>query len=143
MSAEWRLFKWGDLASLEYGKGLRTYRENKGSVPVYGPNGHIGLHDESLCNSEGVIIGRKGAYRGVHYSPVPFYVIDTAFYLKPKVNDLHVRFAYYKLLTYDINSMDSGSAIPSTSRPEFYNLEVNLPPFEEQQVIAETLGGFR
>ena len=86
-----------------------------------------------------MIVGRKGAYRGVHYSPDPFFVIDTAFYLKPKV-ELDTRWAYYQLLTQDINGMDSGSAIPSTSREDFYGLPVEVPPLAEQRVIAHVLG---
>ncbi|WP_374587472.1 restriction endonuclease subunit S [Ideonella dechloratans] len=85
-----------------------------------------------------MIIGRKGAYRGVHYSRRPFFVIDTAFYLKPKVT-LDARWAYYQLLTANINGMDSGSAIPSTSRDEFYKLPVTLPPIGEQVRIADSL----
>ena len=86
-----------------------------------------------------MIIGRKGAYRGVHYSDEPFFAIDTAFYLKPKT-DIDMRWAYYQLLTKDINGMDSGSAIPSTSREEFYLLPLSLPPLSEQRAIAGVLG---
>ena len=102
---------WGELATLEYGKSLRGYVSTDGRYRVYGTNGPIGWHSEPLCPHASVIIGRKGAYRGVHYSPDPFFVIDTAFYLKPKVG-LDTRWAYYQLLTQDINGMDSGSAIP-------------------------------
>ncbi|HWV56932.1 MAG TPA: restriction endonuclease subunit S [Longimicrobiales bacterium] len=86
-----------------------------------------------------MIIGRKGAYRGVHYSPAPFFVIDTAFYLEPKV-ELDLRWAYYELLSRDINALDSGSAIPSTSRDAFYSLPVRVPPLNEQRAIADILG---
>ena len=106
---------------------------------VYGTNGPIGWHSEALYPSPSVVIGRKGAYRGVHYSPAPFFVIDTAFYLKPKV-EIDTRWAYYELLTQDINGLDSGSAIPSTSREDFYGLPVQVPPLDEQQAIAQVLG---
>lgn len=138
MPSNWTQATWGDLATLEYGKALRGYQECKGRFPVFGTNGPIGWHSVPLCPSAGVIIGRKGAYRGVHYSRTPFYVIDTAFYLKPKV-DLDIRWAYYQLLTLDINGMDSGSAIPSTSRDEFYKLQVTLPPRDTQTSIADAL----
>lgn len=135
----WRKTIWGELATLEYGKSLRDYDKSIGEIPVYGTNGQIGFTDKPLCPFPSVIIGRKGAYRGVHYSSRPFFVIDTAFYLKPKVSDLDLKFAYYQLLTQDINSMDSGSAIPSTSREDFYNLQINLPPLRTQRRIASIL----
>ncbi len=133
-----RIIKWGDLATLEYGKSLRDYRESKGKCRVFGTNGPIGWSDESLCSTPTVIVGRKGAYRGIHFSFEPCFVIDTAFYLKPKV-DFDMRWAYYQLLTQDINGMDSGSAIPSTSRDDFYQLSVNVPPLEQQKKVARIL----
>ena len=137
--AGWREALWGELTTLEYGKSLRDYNSSDGRYRVYGTNGPIGWHSEPLCHKASVIIGRKGAYRGVHYSPDPFFVIDTAFYLQPKV-ELDTRWAYYQLLTVDINGMDSGSAIPSTSREDFYGVPVEVPPLPTQRAIAHVLG---
>ena len=139
VNSAWREAAWGELATLEYGKSLRGYKTSTGPYRVYGTNGQIGWHSESLCTDPSVIIGRKGAYRGVHYSPDSFFVIDTAFYLKPKVK-IDTRWGYYQLLTIDINGMDSGSAIPSTSREDFYGLTVMVPPLPEQRAIAHILG---
>ncbi len=139
MASEWRQCEWGDVATLEYGKSLRTYQSESGLYRVFGTNGQIGWHDEPLCMHPGVVVGRKGAYRGIHYSPEPFFVIDTAFFLDPK-EEMDLRWAYYCLLTYDINGMDSGSAIPSTSRDAFYRLPVSVPPIREQQAIGCILG---
>jgi len=89
---DWETATWGELATLEYGKSLRGYESSEGPYRVFGTNGPIGWHDKMLCTHPSVIIGRKGAYRGVHYSATPFFVIDTAFYLKPKVEmDTHLR----------------------------------------------------
>ena len=139
MEAEWREMHWGDLTTLEYGKGLRSYEDATTRFRVYGTNGPIGWHDDALCTHPTVIIGRKGAYRGVHYSSEPCFVIDTAFYLEP-LSDFDMRWAYYALLTHDINSMDSGSAIPSTSRDAFYRLPAMVPPLKEQRAISNILG---
>ena len=139
IGAEWRELRWGDLATLEYGRALRGHQSRTGPIRVFGTNGPIGWHDEALCSYPSVVVGRKGAYRGVHYSAEPFFVIDTAFYLKPKV-ELDTRWAYYQLLTQDINGLDSGSAIPSTRREDFYSLPVQVPPLPEQHTIAQILG---
>lgn len=139
MARDWQKHEWGTIATLEYGKSLRDYRADAGQYRVYGTNGPIGWYDKPLCTHPGVIVGRKGAYRGIHYSPDPFFVIDTAFYIEPKL-EMDMRWVYYCLLTYDINGMDSGSAIPSTSREAFYRLPVHVPPFKEQEAIACILG---
>jgi len=131
-----RACKWGDIVTLEYGKSLTDYDHCGGVYPVYGTNGKIGTHHKALCPHPGVIVGRKGAYRGIHFSSTPFFVIDTAFFVQPRT-DLELRWAYYELLRQDINSMDSGSAIPSTSREDFYGLPVAYPPHAIQRRFAE------
>ena len=132
--------QWGDLISLEYGKPVKDKSSVDGKVPVYGTNGQIGTsHLKPLCNYPSFIVGRKGAYRGVHYSAVPFSVIDTAFYAESKCDELDLKWAYCKFLTYDINRMDSGSAIPSTDRYELYAIEVELPALSTQKRVVAVL----
>ncbi|MDO4326967.1 MAG: restriction endonuclease subunit S, partial [bacterium] len=138
------IYKWGELITLEYGKPVKDKARTDGQYPVYGTNGQIGTSNlPPLCEHPSFILGRKGAYRGVHYSAVPFSVIDTAFYavnLHPDILD--IKWAYYRFLTYDINSMDSGSAIPSTDRYEIYAIEVDLPDSDEQKREVKLLECF-
>lgn len=139
MPDQWKSKTWGDLGVLEYGRSLTGYRTATGATPVYGTNGQVGFTDEEpLGSGPAVIIGRKGAYRGVHLSRSAFSVIDTAYWLH-HTDDIDPVWAYYKLLTYDINALDSGSAIPSLSRSDFYRLPVLLPPLPEQHRIAGIL----
>ncbi|WP_299577471.1 restriction endonuclease subunit S [uncultured Sunxiuqinia sp.] len=137
--SEWEYYNWGDLVELKYGKSLKDYREKTQGYRVFGTNGPIGYNEEFLYNKPSIIIGRKGAYRGVEFSKEPFFVIDTAFYTVNKVDFLDEKFGYYQLLTKNINALDSGSAIPSTSRDDFYSLEAYLPSKEEQIEIRNIL----
>lgn len=132
--------QWGDLITLEYGKPIKDKESANGPIPVYGTNGQIGTsHLKPLCEHPPFILGRKGAYRGVHYSDTPFSVIDTAFYAKPISDKVDLKWAYYKFLTYDINRMDSGSAIPSTDRYEIYSIDVDLPDLVTQRRVVSVL----
>lgn len=133
-------FVWGEIISLEYGKPVEDKFLKNGKVPVYGTNGQIGTSNlPPLCKHASTIVGRKGAYRGVHYSSVPFSVIDTAFYVEELTDKTESKWVYYKLLTLDINRMDSGSAIPSTDRYEIYSLPISLPPLHIQRKIVSIL----
>ncbi len=140
----WQATKWGRLATLEYGKSIRDYEPNQSAEKpyrVFGTNGPIGWHSSPLYTKPSIVVGRKGAYRGIHFSPDPFFVIDTAFYLKP-TTEFDIRWAYFQLKNFDINKLDSGSAIPSTSRDAFYEIPVALPPFPIQQRIAGILSAY-
>ena len=137
--SEWKQCKIGNVLQLEYGKSLRNYHEGQGQFDVFGTNGKIGKTDSFLYDKPSLIIGRKGAYRGVHYTDKPFFVIDTAFYSKSKTKELNTKFLYYWFKTIDINSMDSGSAIPSTSRDEVYDIDILLPSKNEQDTISNIL----
>lgn len=139
MVSGWFRTTWGELAVLEYGKALRGYQNAaEGGARVYGTNGPIGWATHALGPGPAVVVGRKGAYRGVQYAEGPFWVIDTAYWLRA-ISQLNPRWAYYQLLTQDINGRDSGSAIPSLSRSDFYSLAVEVPPPHEQDAIAEVL----
>jgi type I restriction enzyme S subunit len=141
VSCAWKQTRWGKLAGLEYGKALRDYRDSQTGFRVFGTNGPIGWFCTAMAPGPGVIVGRKGAYRGVHFSPTPFSVIDTAYYLKPKSDEeIDMLWAYFQLRTIDINRLDSGAAIPSLSREVFYEIPVLLPPIETQRRIASILG---
>lgn len=135
----WRSSTWGDEISLEYGKALRDYSESGGSVRVFGTNGPVGWTDTPLTDGPGVILGRKGAYRGVHYSVDPFWVIDTAYFVVPKA-DFDMRWLYYAIIHHKLGEIDDGSPIPSTTRAAVNPRELDVPPIETQRAIACILG---
>ena len=136
---DWRSSVWGNEVSLEYGKAIRGYSSVSGQYRVYGSNGPIGWTSKPLAQGPGVILGRKGAYRGVQFSTEPFFVIDTAYYLVPKT-DLDMRWLYYATIHHKLGEIDDGSPIPSTTRAAVYVRPVDVPSREEQHAIASVLG---
>ena len=106
---------------------------------VFGSNGPIGWTSEPLASGPGVILGRKGAYRGVEFSRDPFFVIDTAYYVVPKT-ELDMRWLYYASKHHKLGEIDDGSPIPSTTRAAVYVKDLEVPPLTEQKAIASVLG---
>ena len=135
MKNGWRLIKLGELCELNYGKALVAKARNFGNVPVYSSAGVIGVHNVPICETEGIIIGRKGSVGTVYYSPVPFFCIDTAFYIKPS-EKYDLRFLYYLLTTLNLNKLNSDSAVPGLNRDNAYSQIFYLPPILKQKEIS-------
>ncbi len=139
MAVDWRPSTWGEEISLEYGKSLRDYDKVSGKFRVFGSNGPIGWTEQPLTSGPGVILGRKGAYRGIEFSPDPFFVIDTAYYVVPKT-ELDMRWLYYAIKYHKLGEIDDGSPIPSTTRAAVYVRALDVPPLPQQKAIASVLG---
>ncbi len=139
MANEWRSSNWGNEVTLQYGKAIRGYSKTHGKYRVFGSNGPIGWTTDALTHGPGVVLGRKGAYRGVEFCRESFWVIDTAYYLVPKT-DLDMRWLYYAVKHYKLGEVDDGSPIPSTTRAAVYMLDLDVPPKHQQSAIAHFLG---
>lgn len=141
MRPSWRESTWGDEVILNYGKALRNYSSLRGKFRIFGANGPVGWHNEYLSEGPGVILGRKGAYRGVNYSKSPFYVIDTAYFLEPKT-PMNMQWLYYNVIYSKLGEIDDGSPIPSTTRAAVYSKKIYVPPYSEQSEIGDFLSKF-
>ena len=135
----WNCSYWENEIILNYGRAIKGYQRKSSGYPVYGTNGHIGYHEEKLFDGPAVILGRKGANRGVKFSDSDFWVVDTAYGVEPK-NGNEPKWLYYKLIADKIGEIDDGSPIPSTPRAFVYATKVNLPDPPEQKAIAAVLG---
>jgi type I restriction enzyme S subunit len=125
---EWKINRLGDLFELAYGKALRAEDRHGGAVPVYGSNGQVGSHDESLAAGPGIVIGRKGNPGTVTWANTDFFVIDTAFYMVPSTKRHCLHFLFRALQTHDLASLAADSAVPGLNRNFVYaNLQV-VPP---------------
>ena len=141
----WKPVKLGEICTLNYGKSLQNYSDNlpeDGSARVFGTNGPIGWTKEPLTKEPTIIVGRKGAYRGVHISSGPSWAIDTAYFTSTDPSVVDLRWFFYRLRLLDINSMNSGAAIPSTKRGDFYAASINLPDLPTQERIAGILSAY-
>lgn len=135
----WRKTTLGDVCELLYGKSLTANKREKGNIPVYSSAGITGWHNKPLVNNRGIIVGRKGTVGTVYLSEVPFYCIDTAYYILPNDDIYNFKYLYYRLKSLGLNKLNEDSAVPGLNRDNAYSQEFNLPPLDEQKRIADVL----
>lgn len=135
----WKECKLGDLVTLNYGKALKEENRLEGSVPVFSSAGITGWHAKALVESEGIIIGRKGTIGKVYKTNIPFFCIDTAYYILPNDNVFNFNYLYYCLQTLGLEDLNSDSAVPGLNRDAAYCQDILLPPLPEQKAIAAVL----
>ncbi len=122
----------GDYCPFIYGKGLPQNKRIQGEFPVYGSNGIVDSHSESLIQTPGIIIGRKGSCGAVNISTGAFWPIDTTFYVtKDSLNELY--FTYYLLKTLGLETMNSDSAVPGLNRDNAHNVRIRIPEKKEDR----------
>jgi type I restriction enzyme, S subunit len=137
---EWQQKTIGDLVTLQRGIDLPDAERRPGSVPIMGSFGITGRHNEAACKGPGVTVGRSGASAGVvSYIEQDYWPLNTCLYVRDFKGN-HPRFAYYLLKTFDLASLNSGSAQPSLNRNFVHPVSATFPDPPEQAAIASILG---
>ena len=134
----WSHQKLGDLIELKYGIALPQKTRTNDGHPVFGSNGKIGEHNPALTSGETLIVGRKGSIGEVHYSPMACTPIDTTYYID-NVPDNTFKYWFHSLKSLNLNKLNKSTAIPGLSRNDVYNIDVPVPPTNEQRRIADKL----
>ena len=136
----WELRRLRHVCRLAYGDSLASRaRHDKGSVPVYGSNGQVGLHSTANTHGPCLIIGRKGSYGKISYSPIATFSIDTTYYVDQRHTDADIRWLYYVLEAMQLDAVSRDSAIPGLSRTDTYDRFCLYPSMVEQRTIARYL----
>jgi type I restriction enzyme S subunit len=103
---------------------------------IMGSFGITGRHNEAACKGPGVTVGRSGASAGVvSYIEQDYWPLNTCLYVRDFKGN-HPRFAYYLLKTFDLASLNSGSAQPSLNRNFVHPVAAAFPYPPEQAAIA-------
>lgn len=118
----WRQETLGQRIELNYGKSLKESDRQPGKIPVFGSSGIVGSHSEALSHGPGIIVGRKGNVGSIFYSAVPFFAIDTVYFISPEQT------TYFLLHTLQrMNFVSSDAAVPGLNRNYAYSQPVIWP----------------
>ena len=128
-----------DILTIVNGKNQKKVENPNGKYPIYGSGGIMGYADDYICEAETVIIGRKGSINNPIFVETPFWNVDTAFGLHADCSKLFPKYLYYFCVNYDFERLNTTVTIPSLTKANLLNVEIPLPPLEEQRRIAALL----
>lgn len=134
----WTETSLGSLVELKYGKSLPKGDRTPGPYKVYGSNGIVGTNNSSITSEPAIIVGRKGSFGEVHFSPQSCFPIDTTYYID-SFDTVDPFFCFYLLRHLPLKTLNRATAIPGLNREDAYNLSVALPPSAEQKRIVAKL----
>lgn len=120
----WEYKKLNEIFDVCYGKDHKKLGD--GEVPVYGSGGIMRYCEKSLYEGESVLIPRKGTLNNIMYVNWPFWTVDTMFYTKLKAENM-AKYMYYVMSSMNMESYNSGAALPSMTTDILSHLKVIVP----------------
>lgn len=131
--------KFSEILEIRNGKNQRNVENPNGKYPIYGSGGRIGWADDYICPADTVIIGRKGTINSPIYVDTPFWNVDTAFGLVPDTKIILPKYLYYFCRSFDFEALNTTVTIPSLTKANLLQIEMDVPSLKKQQAVVETL----
>jgi len=128
--------KWKDVLDIFNGKDYKIVQVDKGGYPVYGSGGIIARANDYICPAGTIIIGRKGSINNPILVNEKFWNVDTAFGIVPK-EIINNSYLYYFSKQYNFNHLNKATTLPSLTKRDLLEIEINIPALEEQVKFSE------
>ncbi|MFP6164610.1 restriction endonuclease subunit S [Helicobacter pylori] len=134
--SNWQRVRLGDILTLKHGRDYKNFK--LGNIPVYGSGGYMLSINNFLHNGESVCIGRKGTIDKPIYLNGKFWVVDTLFYSYSFKKSIP-KFIFYAFSIIKWSNYNEATGVPSLTKMTISNIEIPLPPLNEQIAIANIL----
>ncbi|KFH29290.1 restriction endonuclease subunit S [Helicobacter pylori] len=134
--SNWQKVRLGDILTLKHGRDYKNFK--LGNIPVYGSGGYMLSINNFLHNGESVCIGRKGTIDKPIYLNGKFWVVDTLFYSYLFKKSIP-KFIFYAFSIIKWSNYNEATGVPSLTKMTISNIEILLPPLNEQIAIANIL----
>ena len=122
---------------IKYGKDHKHLAD--GSYPLYGSGGVMRYVEKPLYDDESILIPRKGTLSNLFFLDKPFWSVDTMFYSIINKKLVFPKYLFYTLKTFDLASLNVGSAVPSLTTEVLNEVPITIPDLPTQTAIAEIL----
>ena len=127
--------RWSDVVTIKNGKDYKKVAVNDGGYPVYGTGGEMARASEFLCPENTIIVGRKGTINNPLLVREKFWNVDTAFGVIPG-NKIHYLYFFWFCKMFDFSRLNKQAVLPSTTKADLLNIEMQVPPIEIQNQFA-------
>jgi type I restriction enzyme S subunit len=138
---EWKIQRIGDLCRIRTGKKDVNEGNPGGQFPFFTCSKEIHYSDTYSFDTEAILVAGNGAVGETKYFCGKFeayqrtYVLDNFIAFTPYV------YLFLKLtLTSELRKRVTGSTMPYVRKSDLENVQVPLPPRDEQRKIAKVLG---
>lgn len=132
----WEIVKMEKVLYVRYGKDHSKIED--GDIPILGSGGIMRYGNKKLYSSESVLIPRKGSLNNIMYINEPFWTVDTMFYTEMKYKNI-AKYMYYVLSGIDMESFNSGAALPSMTTNILNHFKVIVPAEELLELFDEKI----
>lgn len=127
--------KWNEVVTIKNGKDYKKVAVKDGGYPVYGTGGEMARVREFLCPENTIIVGRKGTINNPLLVREKFWNVDTAFGVIPGIK-LHYLYFFWFCKMFDFSRLNRQAVLPSTTKANLLNIEIQVPPIEVQNQFA-------
>jgi len=134
----WKVDKFEQFITLQRGHDLPSQSRLEGKVPIYGSNGTVGFHNQSIVIETGVITGRSGSIGDVYFVVGQYWPLNTTLYVK-NFHENDKEFTAYYLIYFNLKRFSSGTGVPTLNRNDVHIEVIKFPPIEEQIEICNVL----
>lgn len=134
----WKICSLKDYAHICNGRDYSEVLAENGDYPVIGSGGQFAKACEPLYQKESVLLGRKGTIDKPLFVDYPFWTVDTMYYTEIKEN-VSAKYFYYLCTQIEFDFYQYGSAVPSMTQRDLYNVNFPYPTLDEQRRIANYL----
>ena len=133
--------KFADVLEIKNGRNQRQVECVDGRYPIYGSGGVMGRANSYICEANAVVIGRKGNINNPIFVDEPFWNVDTAFGLVPHADILLPKYLYYFCKSYNFEKLNTTVTIPSLTKLNLLQVEIDVPNLETQKERVNILDG--
>ncbi|MDY3893465.1 MAG: restriction endonuclease subunit S [Candidatus Cryptobacteroides sp.] len=115
--------------------------QDEGMYEVWGGgNSVMGYYHTYNIDEPRLIIGRVGACGYVKYSEGKRFISDNALIMRITSPSISYNYLYYVLVAAELSRLNTSTAQPLITATKVYNVNIPIPPLDEQQSIVNYLG---